>query len=405
MAGFLMLASMFASMRLELPYMDNCTIPSIFCDATKDADARASDLVQRLTLSEKIAQLSTNSFSAVHAGFTPGVPRLGVSAYNYHTEGLHGVRDMNVAGFHNSTLFPQVTAMAATGNFSLVFAMATVMAKELRAANNAMRSAGLVVARGGGLSLYGPTINIIRDGRWGRNEETVSEDPWLAGQYADAFVRGVQGEQLSSGTPLKYLAAAATCKHLAAYSVETDRHDMNVNVSELDLHETYLPAFQACVAAGAAQIMCSYNQINGVPACLHGDLQNRLARGVWRFNGSIVSDCDAISDITTAQHLMGGAAATAAGIRQGCDQDCGVWYSTYAAEALSTSSLQLTESNIDVSLARIFRMRFLLGEMGDNPRPFSTIGAGPSSEATRNRQRALYNALVTALPPLGGPAR
>ena len=159
------------------------------------------------------------------------------------------------------------------------------MAYEMRAVNNAMRRASAIVTRGGGLSLYGPTINIIRDGRWGRNQESVSEDPWLTGKYAESFVKGVQYGDGDAST-MEYLATAATCKHLAAYSQETNRHDSNARVSTLDMMETYLPQFEACVSAGAAQVMCSYNKINGVPACLLGKLHNRILRDQWHFRGS-----------------------------------------------------------------------------------------------------------------------
>jgi beta-glucosidase-like glycosyl hydrolase len=299
-----------------------------------------------------------------------------VPAYNYHTEGLHGVRDSNVANFTNSTLFPQVTAMAATGNLSLVRQMGRVMAYELRAVNNAMRRRKSVVTRGGGLSLYGPTINIIRDGRWGRNQESVSEDPWLAGQYADRFIRGVQyGDEAESDhaySKHKYLATAATCKHLAAYSQETNRHDSNANVSRLDMMETYLPQFEACIGAAPAQIMCSYNKINGVPACLSGDIQNGIVRDQWHFDGSIVSDCDAIKDVNVSQRTMTGPQATAAGIKSGCDQDCGNFYGLYAEDAVKQGLLR--ESDIDTALERTLLMRFRLGEFGAPVAPWSEIG-------------------------------
>ena len=261
----------------QTPYMHSCTAPHPFCNAQLSPATRSKNLVSLLTLPEKIAQLSTNSFTTTYHGIVPGIPRLGVPEYNYHTEGLHGIRDSTVAGFHNSTLFPQVTGMSATGNLSLIQAMGNVMSYEMRAVNNAMRKTNTIVTRGGGLALYGPTINIIRDGRWGRNQESVSEDPWLSGRYSYHFIQGVQGHS----QPSQYLATAATCKHLDAYSQETNRHDSNAQVSVLDMMETYLPQFEACVDSGAAQIMCSYNKINNVPACLSGNIQNDIVRDQW----------------------------------------------------------------------------------------------------------------------------
>ena len=342
-------------------YMKKCAYGHPFCNASLTAMDRSKNLVSLLTLKEKIAQLSTNSFTKTYSGYVPGIPRLGVPEYNYHTEGLHGVRDTYVAGFENSTLFPQVTGMAATGNLTLIRAMGYTMALEMRAVNNAMRKQNIIVSRGGGLALYGPTINIIRDGRWGRNQETVSEDPWLSGQYAVNFIQGVQGHDTASD----YLATAATCKHLDAYSQETNRHNSNAEVTTLDMMETYLPQFEACINAGATQVMCSYNKINGVPACLSGDIQNRIVRDKWHFEGSIVSDCDAIKDVNVTQKTMTGPEVTAAGILNGCDQDCGNFYGLYAEEALGKNIYGLNVTNIDVALQRIFLMRFQLGEFGD----------------------------------------
>ena len=348
-------------------YMQTCTSPNLFCNASLSAAARAANLVSLLTLDEKISQLSTNSFTKTYNGLVPGIPRLGIPEYDYHTEGLHGIRDSDVAGFKNSTLFPQVTGMSATGNLSLIYEMARAMAFEMRAVNNVMRERNQVVTRGGGLALYGPTINIIRDGRWGRNQESVSEDPWLSGQYAANFIRGVQGEGEDEDDNYnnnnKFLAVAATCKHLDAYSQETHRHDSNAQVSQLDLMETYLPQFEACVAAGAQQVMCSYNKINNVPACLDGSIQNGIVRDKWNFQGSIVSDCDAIKDVNVTQKTMTGPEVTAAGILNGCDQDCGNFYGLYASDAIKEGLLN--DTDVDTALVRILTMRFKLGEFGD----------------------------------------
>eukprot|EP00462_Mataza_sp_D1_P007882 CAMPEP_0175124486 /NCGR_PEP_ID=MMETSP0087-20121206/2805_1 /TAXON_ID=136419 /ORGANISM="Unknown Unknown, Strain D1" /LENGTH=761 /DNA_ID=CAMNT_0016406253 /DNA_START=74 /DNA_END=2360 /DNA_ORIENTATION=- len=354
--------------------MTACNVSAYaFCNSSLSFEDRAADLVNRLTLEEKIAQINTYSFVKNNPGITPGISRLGVCEYNYHTEGLHGVRDSYVGGFHNSTLFPQVTAMAATGNLTLVQEMGRVMALEFRAVNNVMAKPAMwSQEEGGGLSVYGPTINLIRDPRWGRNQESVSEDPWLAGHYGAAFINGVQGQN----SVTKYLATAATCKHLAAYSMETNRHDSNAEVSALDLAESYLPAFQTCIQAGSAQVMCSYNKINDIPACTDSDIQIDVVRKAWNFNGSIVSDCDAIADITNSQKTMDGPTATAAGIVGGCDQDCGSWYAKYGMDAVKQG--KVTEDQIDAALRRTLLLRFKLGEMGESDDQVSWRSVPPS---------------------------
>ena len=342
-----------------------------FCDASLPARVRAEKLVALMTLDEKIQQLSTYSFTT--DSHTPGIPRLNVSAYNYHSEGLHGIRTSSVEGIY-ATLYPQVTGMAATGNLSRIREMASIMGVELRTVANAARNRGDIFGKGGGLSIYGPTINIIRDPRWGRGQESVSEDPWLNGAYGYNFITGIQGDEGA-----KYLLAAATCKHLVAYSREKDRllPQSNIEVSDLDMHETYLRAFRVCVAANPSQVMCAYNGINDVPACLRGDIQNGILRGEWNWNGSIVSDCDAIKDAAAFESVGGDAEAVGMGLQAGCDQDCGIWYSKYAQEALKRKLVN--ETTIDTALARTFTMRFRLGEFDANV-PFRNLNASLTSE-------------------------
>ena len=261
-----------------------------WCDTRISFWSRALLLANALTPREQVTQLSTYSFTKNHSGLNPGVTRLGLPEYNYHTEGLHGVRDSCDSP---ATLWPQVVGMAATGNLSLIQEMGSFMGAGFRAAANANRGKKLP-SRGCGLSVYGPTMNIIRDPRWGRNQETVSEDPFLNGAYAAAIVHGVQGDDPT------YLQVAFTCKHFTAYSVETDRmKGSNAVVSDRDLAETFLPAFKACVRAGSAQLMCAYNAItsdggNATGACFRADLINGLLRKQWGWNGSMVSDCDAV---------------------------------------------------------------------------------------------------------------
>lgn len=224
-----------------------------WCDPARTFEARAAALAAALSPAEQVEQISTFSFTSNHSGTVPGVARLRLPPYNYHSEGLHGVRDSCDGA---ATLWPQVVGMAATGNLSLIREMGAAMGAGFRASANVLAAKGAgakMPVKGCSLSVYGPTMNIVRDPRWGRNQETVSEDPFLNGAYAAALVRGAQGDDP------RFLQIAYTCKHLAAYSVEADRmHGSDAVVSERDLQETYLPAFKSCVLAGSQQLMCRY---------------------------------------------------------------------------------------------------------------------------------------------------
>ena len=235
------------------PCYENSTLARLpYCSTSLQPEARARDLVARMTLDEKVRQLDHGGENAV--------PRLGVARYQYHSEGVHGVRTAckDMAGV-NTTLFPQVVGMAATGNLSLIRAMAAVMSTEARALNNLAN--GTVFSQGAGLNYWGPTMNIGRDPRWGRFQESVSECPWLNGAYAAEFVAGMQVGAAGGGEASQHVKIAACCKHYYAYSLENwqgfTRHNFDARVSARDLAETYLPAFRACAAAGVEQVMCS----------------------------------------------------------------------------------------------------------------------------------------------------
>mmetsp|Transcript_4933 Transcript_4933/g.14906 ORF Transcript_4933/g.14906 Transcript_4933/m.14906 type:complete len:922 (+) Transcript_4933:43-2808(+) len=344
-----------------------------FCNVSLGTDARVADLVNRMTIDEKVTQL----VGGIGGGVTQAIPRLGIPPYQYHSEGLHGIRDscqMARGGDKLfSTLFPQVTAMAATGNMTLIKAMAAHMGDEARAVNNYMK--GNTVGKGGGLDYWGPTMNVCRDPRWGRIQESVSEDPWLNGAYAANFVEGIQG----SGDGVDTIKIASTCKHFYGYSLESSdgfsRHTFNAVISPRDLTETYLPPFAMCIAAKPEEIMCSYNEVNGIPTCLDDKAQNGYLREKLGWEGLIVSDCDAIGDAyKTHKYSASAADAAAEGIKGGCDQDCG---NTYNAENLlsALSSGKLTESELDVALGRAMRMRMRVG-MFDPPAsvPYTSIG-------------------------------
>jgi beta-glucosidase-like glycosyl hydrolase len=333
-----------------------------FCDPTLNNSARAKDLVARMTTQEKLVQL----IGGIGGGVTPATTRLGVPAYQYHSEGLHGLRTTCKLGAKGetlfSTMFPQVTGMAATGNLTLIQAMSGHMATEGRAVNNYMVANNEEFpAKGGGLNYWGPTMNIGRDPRWGRMQESVSEDPWLNGAYSSHFVRGLQGE----GDGVKYVKIAACCKHFYAYSLEDSdgytRHNFNAAVSPRDLAETYLPPFAACVAAQPEQVMCSYNAVNGVPTCLDESAQNGWLRKTQGYDGLIVSDCDAVGDAWKSHKYSKNASQAAAqGIRAGCDLDCGSTYKADNLEAALSAGL-MSMSDVDLALQRTFAMRFNLG--------------------------------------------
>ena len=333
-----------------------------FCDTTLSTAARAKDLVQRMTAAEKLVQL----IGGIGGGVTPATPRLGVPAYQYHSEGLHGLRTTCKLGPGHSplysTMFPQVTGMAATGNLSLIHAMAAHMGDEARAVNNYMVQAKAgFPGKGGGLNYWGPTLNIGRDPRWGRLQESVSEDPWLNGAYSSNFVAGIQG----AGDGVKFTKIAACCKHFYAYSLEDadgfTRHNFNAAVTARDLAETYLPPFAACVAAAPEQVMCSYNAVNGVPTCLDDQAQNGWLRKTQKYAGLVVSDCDAVGDAFSAHHYSQNVSQAAAqGIRAGCDLDCGSTYKSKNLQDALDAGL-MTMADIDLAVERTFAMRFNLG--------------------------------------------
>jgi beta-glucosidase len=316
---------------------------------------RVDDLVGRMTLEEKVSQLIDRAAP---------VPRLDVPAYNWWSEGLHGIARSGYA-----TLFPQAIGMAATWDAPLVNSMGTVVSTEARAKyNDAIRHGNH--DRFYGLTIWSPNINIFRDPRWGRGQETYGEDPFLAGRLGVAFVKGIQGDDPN------YFRAIATPKHYAVHSgPETTRHKADVDPSEHDLWDTYLPAFRATITEGKADsIMCSYNAVDKAPACASKMLLGDILRGDWGFQGFVTSDCDAIDDFSqkdghhySTDHETG----SVAGILAGTDTDCGT---AYLALTDAVHHNLITEAQLDVSLKRLFTARMHLG-MFDPPErmPYASI--------------------------------
>jgi len=312
-------------------------------------EKRVDDLVSKMTLEEKISQLMDNAAP---------IERLGIPEYNWWNEGLHGVARAGVA-----TVFPQAIGVAATFNDSLLFIEATAISDEFRAKYNDFVAKN-ERDRYKGLTVWSPNINIFRDPRWGRGMETYGEDPYLTSRLGVAFVKGLQGNDPN------YLKTVATPKHYAVHSgPERLRHVFDVDVSERDFLETYLPAFDATInEAKAYSIMGAYNRFRGESCSGSKLMLEEILRKKWGFDGFVVSDCDAVGDIYQTHKIVPtGAEAAAIGILTGCDLDCGRTYE-HLKEAVDRGLL--TEKDIDVSVKRLFTARMKMGmfdPVGKNP--------------------------------------
>jgi len=316
--------------------------PEIWKDPARPVTARAEDLVRRLSLAEKVAQMQNGA---------PAIPRLGVPAYNYWNECLHGVARCGYA-----TVFPQAIGLAATWDVPLLHDVADAIATEARAKNNEYtRTHGGDSARYYGLTFWTPNINIFRDPRWGRGQETYGEDPFLTARMGVSFIRGLQGDDP------KYIKAMACAKHYAVHSgPEPLRHRFDAEPPERDFYETYLPQFEAAVREGhVGAVMGAYNALDGEPACSSPFLLTDLLRERWGFTGHVVSDCGAIYDIF-ANHktVPTQEEAVARAVKAGCDLCCGTDYNSLAR---AVKKGLLTESEINGALALIFEARFRLG--------------------------------------------
>jgi beta-glucosidase len=313
---------------------------SIFMDPDQPLEARVQNLIEQLTLEEKVSLLSYDAAA---------VPRLGVPKYNYWGEALHGV-----ARAGKATVFPQAIAMAATFDDVLLHRIATAISDEARAKFNLAQAAGNT-ARYRGLTFWSPNINIFRDPRWGRGQETYGEDPYLTSRMAVSFIKGLQGDDP------KILKAGACAKHYAVHSgPEGLRHEFNAIVSKKDLWETYLPAFEASVKAGVETVMGAYNRTLDEPCCGSKLLLVDILRNQWGFKGHVVSDCWAIQDFHQHHKVTETPEQSAAlALTHGTDLNCGDTYVPYLANAVKQGLVQ--EDQVDVALARVLRTRFKLG--------------------------------------------
>ena len=350
------------------------TAAPAYLDPSQPVDVRVNDLVGRMTLEEKASQLVNQARA---------IPRLQVPAYDWWSEALHGVANAGTA-----TVFPEPIGLAATFDDSLIHDMAVVIGTEARAKHNqAVRAGRRDIMEG--LDFWSPNINIFRDPRWGRGQETYGEDPFLTGRMGVAFVTGLQGDDP------KYYRVISTPKHFAVHSgPEPSRHSIDVQVSKHDMEDTYLPAFRATVTEGKAEsVMCAYNRVNGQPACANNFLLQSQLRGAWKFNGYVVSDCDAIVDMFEGHHFVKSQAeAAAVALKTGMDNECADFFTIakddrdYKPYIDAVKQGLLPEADLDVSLRRLFTARMKLG-MFDPPdkvpyaqTPDSEIDSAPHRE-------------------------
>ncbi|HWO14288.1 MAG TPA: glycoside hydrolase family 3 N-terminal domain-containing protein, partial [Polyangiaceae bacterium] len=363
-----------------------------YLDPTLSPQRRAADLVSRMALEEKVLQMQSTA---------PEIARLGVPAYNWWNEALHGVAQ------GRATVFPQAIGLAATWDTELMYRVADIISTEARAKyNDALTRPPPSIpgvratfpGRTAGLTYWSPNINIFRDPRWGRGQETYGEDPFLTARMGVAFVTGMQGKDPH------YLKVVATPKHYAVHSgPEPERHTFDARVSEYDLVNTYLPAFRAAVVEGKAEsVMCVYNAVDGTPGCASADLLQKRLREGWRFQGYVVSDCGAVNDIH-ANHkyspTLGGAAVAA--VKAGTDLTCGGEYESLVDEVKAG---RIQQAVLDRSLERLFVARFRLG-MFDPPErvPYAKIPISENdSSAHRQVAREAARKAIVLLKNEGG---
>ncbi|MBK7607534.1 MAG: glycoside hydrolase family 3 C-terminal domain-containing protein [Saprospiraceae bacterium] len=316
-----------------------------FQDTGMPIDQRVDDLVSRLTLDQKIEQLMNQA---------PGIDSLGIPQYNWWSEGLHGIARAGLA-----TVFPQAIGMAATWDDALIYEVANVISDETRAKHEEF------VRRGKrflyqGLTLWSPNINIFRDPRWGRGQETYGEDPFLTGTLGIQFIRGLQGDD-----PY-FFKTIATVKHFAVHSgPEPERHEFDAKASLKDMNETYLPQFEMGSKEGKAySLMCAYNSLNGVPCCGNSTLLGNILRQDWDFKGYVVSDCDAIDDITLHHKFTSTPEeGVALAIKAGTDLECGRFFKNLKS---AVEQNLISEKELDIALKRLFTARMKLGMFDDS---------------------------------------
>lgn len=346
-----------------------------FLDPSLPLNTRVDKLISQLTLEEKVSQMMNNS---------PAIPRLDIPAYNWWSEALHGV-----ARSGSATIFPQAIGMAATFDQDLIYKEASTISDEARAMFNAAVKQGYR-QQYGGLTFWTPNINIFRDPRWGRGQETYGEDPFLTSLLGSAFVKGMQGNNPN------YLKVAACAKHFAVHSgPEKLRHEFDAEISAKDLRETYLPAFKALVDAHVEAVMCAYNSVDGQPCCTNKMLLQDILRKEWGFKGHVLSDCGAIYDVYNGHHTVPTAAeASAMAVKDGVSLNCG---DSYASLTDAVHQGLITETQIDSALAVLLRTRFRLGLFDPPGRdPYDSLGPEVINSASHRQlaRQAAREAIV-----------
>ncbi|CAL4993636.1 unnamed protein product [Urochloa decumbens] len=343
-----------------------------FCNTKLPAAQRAADLVSRLTPAEKVAQLGD---------IAPGVPRLGVPGYKWWNEALHGVA-ISGKGIHldqgavrATSSFPQVLLTAAAFNDNLWFRIGQATGKEARALYN--------LGQAEGLTMWSPNVNIFRDPRWGRGQETPGEDPAVASRYGAAFVRGLQGSPSNAhgAAAPPVLQTSACCKHATAYDLEdwkgVSRYSFKATVTPQDLADTFNPPFRSCVVDGKAScVMCAYTSVNGVPSCANADLLTKTFRSSWGLDGYVAADCDAVAIMKASQFYRPTAEDTvAATLKAGLDIDCGPYIQQYATSAIQKG--KLAQQDVDKAVKNLFTTRMRLGHFDGDPKtgPYGSFGA------------------------------
>jgi beta-glucosidase len=365
-----MLKSVASRLSLMVLLLFACSTPKEvnkfpFQDSTLPIDQRVDDLIARMTLEEKISQMMNGA---------PAIERLGVPAYNWWNEALHGVARAGLA-----TVFPQAIGLGATWDEEMMFRVSTTISDEARAKHHDfVKNDKRFIYQG--LTMWSPNINIFRDPRWGRGQETYGEDTYLTGKLAVQFIKGLQGDDPN------YFKTIATVKHFAVHSgPEPERHVFNATTSERDFREMYLPQFEMGIKEGwAYSVMCAYNRYNSEACCGSKGMLTDLIRNQWGFNGYIVSDCEAITDIYKFHKLVATPEeAAAVAVKAGTDLECG---RVYEALKAAVDQKLITEEEINVSVKRLFVARFKLGMFDPDEKvkyaqiPYSVVDSKPHQE-------------------------
>ena len=361
------------------------------------ADEKARALVQQMTLDEKVGQL---------LNVAPAIPRLGIPTYHWWTESLHGAW-----GPIPTTNFPEPVGLAATFDDALVHDVAAAIRVEVQRMHSLARELGRGARIGGGIDTWSPNINLFRDPRWGRGQETYGEDPFLTARMGVAYVRGMQGDDPD------HPAVIATPKHFAVHSgPESTRHGANVFVSPHDLEDTYLPAFRAAIVDGhAGSIMCAYNRVDGQPACASDLLLKEHLRGAWSFRGYVVSDCDAVKDIADHhQYAPDAATAAAAALKAGVDNECN-GSTLFDLDGLGNRYKEayrrglISMADIDQALVRLYAARFRSGDLPSvaaRPKSTASMPQGTRDDlALASAEKSLVLLKNDGVLPLKGTAR